>query len=162
AAQLAAAARIANNHQAEADAVAIRMRATRRLGQLMQAQKESVGFNRGAAAGGKKSGSRGVLKNPRDLRPTLASQGVDKNLAHQARVLSGPSDEVFEKTVADVHDKVARAVRNAVREIEIEQEREAYRARTNEGGTVADLEALIASGYRAGVICPDFPWLFET
>jgi len=41
AAQLAAAARVANNHKAEADAVAIRMRATRRLGQLMQAQKES-------------------------------------------------------------------------------------------------------------------------
>jgi len=32
AAQLAAAARVANNHKAEADAVAIRMRATRRLG----------------------------------------------------------------------------------------------------------------------------------
>src|SRR5262249_21833661 len=37
---------------------------------------------------------------------------------------------------------------------------EVYRARTKEGGTVADLDALIASGFRAGVICPDFPWEF--
>jgi N6-adenosine-specific RNA methylase IME4 len=52
-------------------------------------------------------------------------------------------------------------VRNAVREIEIEQERAAYRARTEQGGTVADLEALAASGFRAGVICPDCPWKFN-
>ena len=162
AAQLAAAARVANNHQAEADAIAIRMRATRRLGQLMQAQKDAVGFNRGAVGGGKKSGPRGLLKNPRDLRPTLASQGINKNLAHQARVLSTPSEERFEALVADTHDKVARAVRNAVREVEIEQEREIYRMRTEKGGTVADLEALAASGFRAGVLAVDFPWPFET
>jgi N6-adenosine-specific RNA methylase IME4 len=62
---------------------------------------------------------------------------------------------------ADASDKVGRAVRNAVREVEIDQEREVYRARTEQGGTVADLEALAASGYRAGVICPDFPWAFD-
>jgi N6-adenosine-specific RNA methylase IME4 len=76
-------------------------------------------------------------------------------------VLSGPSDEVFEQTVADVHDKVARAVRNAVREIEVKQERESYAVRAAQGGTVADLEALATSGFRAGVIVPDFPWEFE-
>jgi N6-adenosine-specific RNA methylase IME4 len=74
--QLAACARIANNHRAEADAVTLRMRATRRLGQLMQAQKDSVGFNRGAAGGGTKNRPRRSIVNPRDLRPTLASQGI--------------------------------------------------------------------------------------
>ena len=161
AAALAAAARIANNHQAEADAVAIRLRATRRLGQLMQAQKDAVGFNRGAAGGGKKAGPRGSLVNPRDLRPTLASQGIDKRLANQARLLSAPSEKDFEALVADTHDKVARAVRNAMREVEIEQEREAYRARTYQGGTVADLEHLIASGDRFGVESVDFAWPYE-
>jgi N6-adenosine-specific RNA methylase IME4 len=160
AAKLAACARVANNHQAEADAVAIRMRATRRLGQLMQAQKETVGLATGGEHGGRRriDGSRA---DPSIIRPTLAMQGIDKHLAHQARVLSAPSDEDFEKTVADAHDKVARAVRNAVREIEIDAEREAYRTRTNKGGTVADLEALAASGFRAGAICPDFPWPFD-
>ena len=160
AAQLVAAARIANNHQAEADAIAIRMRATRRLGQLMQAQKETVGLATGGEHGGRRriDGSRA---DPSIQRPTLAMQGIDKYLAHQARMLSASSDEDFEKTVADAQDKVTRAVRNAVREIEIEQAREAYRSRTYEGGTVEDLEALIASGFRAGTICPDFPWPFE-
>ena len=102
----------------------------RRLGQLQQAQKESVGFNRGAASGGKKTGPRGSLVNPRDLRPTLASQGINKALAQQARTLGALSDERFEAVIDDARSKVGRAVRNAVREVEIEQERETYRART--------------------------------
>jgi N6-adenosine-specific RNA methylase IME4 len=159
--QLEACARVAKNRNAEADAVALRLRAVRRLGQLLQAQKETVGFNRGAAGGGKKSGPRGSLINPRDLRPTLASQGIDKALAQQARVLGALSDEKFWTVVDHARDKVNRAERNAVREVEIEQERESYRARTEQGGTVEDLEALAVSGFRAGVICPDFPWEFE-
>jgi N6-adenosine-specific RNA methylase IME4 len=154
-------ARQAKNKDLEADAVEIRMRATRRLDQLRQAQKASVGLNSGAAGGGEKTGPRGLLVNPRDLRPTLTAQGIDKNLAHQARVLGALSDAEFEAAIADTRDKVARAARKAVREVEIEQERESYRARIEQGGTVADLEALAASGFRAGVICPDFPWQFE-
>ncbi len=61
--------------------------ATRRLDQLRQAQKETVGLNAGAAAGGEKEGPRGLYVNPRDDRPTLASQGIDKNLAHQASAI---------------------------------------------------------------------------
>ena len=55
-----------------------------------------------------------------------------------------------------------RASRTALREAEIQQERAGYRARTEQGGTVSDLEALAAAGKRFGVICPDFPWAFET
>src|SRR5262249_46900513 len=146
AAQLAAAARVANNHKAEADAVAIRMRAMRRLGQLMQAQKASVGFATGGEHGGRRRID-GLRKDPSIQRPTLAMQGIGKHLAHQARVLSRPSDEVFEKTIADVHDKVARAVRNAVREVEILQEREAYTVGIEQGCTIDDLHALAATGY---------------
>src|SRR5262249_10214287 len=89
---MAAYARQAKNHELEADAVEIRMRATRRLDQLRAEQKETVGLNRGAAAGGKKTAPRGVLKTPRDLRPTLAAQGIDKNLAKLARVLGAMDD----------------------------------------------------------------------
>lgn len=155
---MAAYARQAKNHDMEADAVALRMRATRRLDQLRQAQKETVGLNQGAVPG--KTGLRG---NPvLDPRPTLASQGIDKNLAHQARTLGALSDEKFETVVADARDKVARAARNAVREAEIEQERETYAARVEQGGSVDHLEALIAAGKTFGVICPDFPWEFTT
>ena len=160
AAAMAEYARRAKNHKAEADAVAIRMRAARRLGQLMQAQKESVGLATGGEHGGRRriDGSRA---DPSILRPTLAMQGIDKHLAHQARTLGALSDSDFETVVSDARDKGGRAVRNAVREIEIEQERESYAARTKQGGTVEDLEALIKAGKTFGVICPDFPWEFK-
>src|SRR5262245_46959021 len=57
----AAYARQAKNRDLEADAVEIRMRATRRLDQLRQAQKVTVGLNSGAAGGGQKTGPRGLL-----------------------------------------------------------------------------------------------------
>jgi N6-adenosine-specific RNA methylase IME4 len=158
---MAAYARQAKNRDLEADAVEIRMRATRRLDQLRLAQKETVGLNRGAASGGEKDGPRGLLVNPRDLRPTLASQGIDKNLAQQARVLGAMDEAAFERKVAEARDSASRVFRRAVREAEIAQEREARRAETAQGGTVADLHALIASGYRAGVIAIDAPWPFE-
>jgi N6-adenosine-specific RNA methylase IME4 len=89
-------------------------------------------------------------------------QGIDKNLAKQSRLLGALSEERFEAVVADTRDKLVRAARNAVREIEIEQEREGYRARIETGCTVDDLAALAASGYRAGVIYPDVPARFKT
>jgi N6-adenosine-specific RNA methylase IME4 len=155
---MAAYARQAKNRDLEADAVEIRMRATRRLDQMRVAQKESVGLNQGAMPG--KTGLRG---NPvLDPRPTLASQGIDKNLAHQARVLGALSDENFETVIADARDKVSRAVRNAVREVEILQERETHLDRVEHGCTVDDLFTLIESGKRFRVIYPDPPWPFAT
>src|SRR5262249_23417405 len=159
---MAAYARQAKNRDLEADAVEIRMRATRRLDQLRQAQKDTVGLNQGAAGGGEKDGPRGLLVNPRDLRPTLASQGIDKNLAHQARVLGAMDEAAFERKVTEARKSVSRVFRRAVREAEIIQERETRRAETAQGASVADLHALITSGYRAGVIAIDLPWPFET
>src|SRR5262249_51540003 len=60
----------------------------------------------------------------------LASQGIDKNLAKQARVLGALSDERFEAVVAGARDKVSRAVRSAVIEIERLQKRESYSLET--------------------------------
>jgi N6-adenosine-specific RNA methylase IME4 len=155
---MAAYARQAKNHDLEADCVEIRLRATRRLDQLRLAQKETVGLNQGAVPG--KTGLRG---NPvLDPRPTLANQGIDKNLAHQARVLGAMDDAAFERKVLEARDSAARVFCRAVREAEVAREREERRAPTSVGGSVADLMALIASGYRAGVIGIDIPWSFDT
>jgi hypothetical protein len=59
------------------------MRAMRRIDQLRQIQKDTVGLNSGAVSGGEKMAH---------ARPTLASQGIDKNLAK-------PTD----RAVADAH-----------------------------------------------------------
>ena len=107
---MAAYARQAKNRDLEADAIEIRMRATRRLDHLRQAQKKTVGLNKGAVPG-----KTGLKANPvLDDRPTLASQGIDKNLAHQARTLGSLSDEKFEEVVAYARDAVNRVVRSVV------------------------------------------------
>src|SRR5262249_61528173 len=96
----AADAKQAQNHDLEADAVEIRMRATRRLDELRREQKETVGLSAGTR------GSR--VKGARvDEKPTLASQGINKNLAQQARVLGKLSDEGFEAAVTKARAKVA-------------------------------------------------------
>ena len=154
---MAAYARQAKNRDLEADAVEIRMRATRRIDELRQSQKETVGLNQGAVPG-----KTGVRATPvLDPRPTLASQGIDKNLAKQARALGALSPERFEQAVTDARSATTRAFRNVVNAAILEQEREGYRARTEHGATVADLEALLSAGKRFGVVYPDPPWAFE-
>jgi hypothetical protein len=110
---MAAYAKQAQNHDLEADAVEIRMRATRRLDELRREQKETVGLSAGTR------GSR--VKGARvDEKPTLASQGIDKNLAQQARVVGKLSDEGFEEAVTKARANVAH--RRARKRTESERE----------------------------------------
>src|SRR5262245_50850822 len=57
-------------------------------------------------------------------------------------------------------DATVKAVLGENRFAEITRMREQRRAQTAQGGSVADLHDLIASGYRAGVIAIDAPWPF--
>ncbi len=68
------------------------MRAERRLGEMILAQKETVGLNHGAAAGGKKNGPRGSYSAPRDTKPTLAEAGIDKKLSASSQKLAVGQD----------------------------------------------------------------------
>jgi N6-adenosine-specific RNA methylase IME4 len=146
----------AKNKDAEGKAVELRMRATRRLAKMIKAQERTVGLNQGAVPG--KTGLRG--RPGLDPRPTLASQGISKHLAQQARVLGALSEKQFEHKVADARRSAEHVFRRIVREAEIAQERVERRAQTALGGTIADLEVLVASGFRAGVIAVDPPWPF--
>ncbi|TBF29317.1 hypothetical protein [Rhizobium ruizarguesonis] len=76
-------ARQAKNKELEADAAEIRMRATRRLDQMRQGQKETIGL---AKAG--RPPKIGVSETP--IIPTLAEAGIDKNLAKESRRLGAP------------------------------------------------------------------------
>ena len=70
-----------------------------------------------------------------DDKPTLASQGIDKNLAQQARVLGKLSDEGFEKAVTKTRAKVthrrARKRTKSEREATIEANRQIVAAEKN-------------------------------
>jgi hypothetical protein len=73
---LAAYAREANDRQLEAEAVEIRARAARRLGEMIEAQKETFGLNTGTAGKGRPSLGGSNENPPKDDRPTLPSQGI--------------------------------------------------------------------------------------
>lgn len=87
---LKAAAKAAKNPQLRIDAEEIEILAERRLGELIRAQKETVGLNRGTLR-------RGSRKEPRDNKPTLAEAGIDKKLSSRAQKLASIPDVVFEK-----------------------------------------------------------------
>lgn len=140
---MAAYARQARNRDLEADAIEIRMRATRRLDQLRQVQKETIGLNRGAAA-----------PTRVDEKPTLASQGIDKNLAHQARTLGALSDEQFEGKVAEARDAIGKVVKSVV-----DIGDKAAKRAAREAELAASQRSLPEKRY--GVILADPEWRFE-
>lgn len=107
-------ARQAKNRQLEADAISIRLRAERRLGQIIDAQRKSVGLNKGTLR-------RGLRKNPRgDERPTLSEAGIDKNLAHRGRKFAAMTDKQFASLEAQAREQIenftVRRVNKARRE----------------------------------------------
>ena len=151
---LQAYARQANNRELEDNARCIRLRATRRVGELMEAQKKTIGFS---------LGTRGShIKGARvDDKPTLKEAGIDKNLAHEARGLARLDKNAFEAMVADTRDASKRAERTVVRAREIAQQRKPYEDAIKDGCVIEDLAALAATGFRAGVIYADPPWAWE-
>ncbi|CAN5565155.1 hypothetical protein BH10PSE6_BH10PSE6_55020 [soil metagenome] len=103
--------RQAKNRQMEIDAAEIRIRAERRLGELMSAQKARVGVNSGAAGQGRpKIG--GVPNTPpkHDAPPTLAEAGIDKNLAKRSRSYAAVPTEQFEQLLTDKRQSGNRRV----------------------------------------------------
>lgn len=120
-------AKQAKNRQMEVQAAEIRIRAERRLGELMEAQKSVVGVN----AGGRPK--TGVNKTPVTETPaTLAEAGIDKNLAKRARTYAAVPEDKFEKLLKDKRSRENRRVvldpefqalaEQSARDIEIERD----------------------------------------
>lgn len=84
----------AKNKQMEIDAAEIRIRAERRLGELMEAQRATAGFHDG---GRPKTGLKSNPVSQEDTPATLAEAGIDKNLAHRARTYAAVPSEKFEE-----------------------------------------------------------------
>lgn len=98
----------AKDKQLEIDASEIRIRAERRLGEMLREQKETVGM---APAGRpKKIGSdeEPIFKEV----PTLAEVGIDKKLSSRAQQIASIPEADFEDTLAQ-HREEQQAVTNA-------------------------------------------------
>jgi hypothetical protein len=124
---LAAAARKATNKEVEAEAAVLKLEAERKLGQLMAAQKATVGVNKGGRP------KTGLSDNPvseaeadiAETKPaTLAEAGIDKNLAHQARAAAAMSEPEFEVAKEAKREEVVAPVkrkRRSSKEVRDEQ-----------------------------------------
>ena len=79
------------------------------LGEMIKRQRETVGLNRGASAGGTKDGPRGSFTDPRDNSPTLAEAGIDAaqrrgEVAGRSRMCVG--DDNAPATAADLGQRL--------------------------------------------------------
>jgi len=97
---LRAYARQAKNKQLEIDATEIRIRAERRLGELIAAQKETVGLAKGRLR-------RGSNLEPREDTPTLAAAGIDKKLSSRAQKLAAVPQREFEERLGEWRERIA-------------------------------------------------------
>jgi hypothetical protein len=116
-------ARQAKNKDLEADALEIRLRAERRVGEMMAAQKATVGLAKGGKPYQKATG---VSDTP-VARPTLADAGIDKNLARRGRQFARMPEQRFETLVQGARADVQQGTeRRAVKttEMHIRHERQ--------------------------------------
>jgi N6-adenosine-specific RNA methylase IME4 len=152
-------AKQAKNRDLEADAYELRVRAERKLGEMIAAQKETVGLATGGQPYQRKSTGTAAEPVAPPPTPTLAEAGIDKKLSSRAQKISAIPSVKFEEMVAEGREEVQRAAeKRVVKEIKIAQARDSYDARAESGGGVEDMVALAASGKKFAVIYADPPW----
>lgn len=146
-------ARQAKNRDLEIDAAEIRMRAERRVGELIKAQKETVGLATGGEHGGRKRKD-GSREEPSNARPTLADAGIDKKLSSRAQKLASVPEDRFESMIGDWRERVGkeneRVTTNLLREGS-KAERDAELARV----------PVVWPEDKHSIIYADPPWRYE-
>ena len=132
----------AKNKTLEVDAAEIRIRAERRLGELLIQQKAATGLNTGnqfkAAA---------VPSVDRREVPTLAEAGIDKNLSSRAQKLAAVPHAEFEAEVSDWKGRVKAEGERVTTRLEQAGARAQSKAGTNKNAPTvealnAEVEAL--------------------
>lgn len=104
AAAMQAYSRMAQDKTLEVDAAEIRIRAERRLGEMLAAQKAAGGLNKGAMGVGKSA----VVTDDRTRVPTLAEAGISKDLSARAQNLAAVPEAEFEQEVGEWRDRVTQ------------------------------------------------------
>jgi N6-adenosine-specific RNA methylase IME4 len=155
-------ARRAKDRELEVNAAELRIRAERRLGEMLSVEK---------AAGRIAEGRPAKAKNCADeeqfpQRAKLDEIGIDRKLSARAQKLAVFDESAFGERLDEWRERAMgeapRVSTNMLKDAEQSERRAAHAAKTFAGGTVADLHALAASGFRASAILADPPWKFVT
>ena len=101
--------RMAKNRTMEVDAAEIRIRAERRLGEMLSMQKAAGGLNTGARCQLAGKGSDGLAlinKKGQKNAPKLAQAGITYDLSSRAQTLAAVPEEQFEAEIGTWRDRV--------------------------------------------------------
>ena len=151
-------ARRAKNRTLEIDAAQIRMRAERRLGEMIIEQKATVGLNRGRAGAGRPRLGCSDDEPPKpDERPTLEQAGIDRKLSSRAQRVAEIGSIRFEALLAMVRNQGDGRVMLDV--LKIDAEREQRESRRNLAKSLSDTAASLPTGRKFPCIYADPPWL---
>lgn len=143
------------------DAAEIKVRATRKIGEINDTEKHAG--KQAKATGGLRPKGHRVSRKP-DAPPSLADRGVDKNLAQRARSLFAMPEPKFEREVVKVR-RLASAAAEGDREIVLAAKAERHasaRARRAERETAVAGKIMALPDKKYGVIYADPEWKFET
>lgn len=141
-------------------AVAIKMLAQRRIGELIETMPKAKGGGGGPGRG--KKGKYLVPKKP-GIFPSLAQQGINQNLAAVARAAWRLTKHDFERELAKAQRMafaVAEGIREVIKEARAERHRKRKKQRAKREKIVAENIAALPQK-RYGVILADPEWRFE-
>lgn len=96
----------AKNKTLEIDAAEIRIRAERRLGEMISAQKESGGLSKGAAGSGVNQHTPQEVRSKVTTAPKLSDVGISKDLSSRAQKLAAVPQAEFEAEVGEWRERV--------------------------------------------------------
>lgn len=104
----------AKNKSLEIDAAEIRIRAERKLGELIDKQKSSVGLNSGRAG----RNPIAVDSYDRDTRPKLSDVGISKDLSSRAQKLAAIPQDEFDSEIKNWREKVEQEGKRVTTKLE--------------------------------------------
>jgi hypothetical protein len=148
----------ANNRELEISAAEIRLRAEYRLGELIKAQKETVGLNAGSRGAGrpvKKGGS--AKAAPKDTRPKLADVGISQKLSMRSQRLAGQTPTQFARRLLAWRQQAEASAERVSVDLMRDQDKKAARAKRER--VMGGLQLAMPKG-KAGVLYVDVPRKF--
>jgi phage N-6-adenine-methyltransferase len=110
---LKAYARQAKNKDMEADAAEIRIRAERRIGEMIEAQREADLLSKG----GRPSKKTGSATDPVSKKPSFEEAGIDKHLADRSRKAAKLEETDFEERLVGLRDRITSESKKAALDI---------------------------------------------
>lgn len=124
AAAMQAYGRMAKDKTLEVDAAEIRIRAERRLGEMLAAQKAHGGLSKGAQGAGVNQHTPKELRSSTTTAPKLADAGISKDLSSRAQKLAAVPEAEFEREVGEWRERVTEEGRRVSARLEAAGERE--------------------------------------